>query len=503
MSLWPHTKILYNRATHLFKLMATANNNTISLGTDSLGKLLARYSIPAIIAMASSSLYHIIDSIFIGHGVGGAAISGMAITLPIMNIASAFGAMVGVGAAARISIRLGEGNKRAAEDILANAVLLNLTLGISIMLLFLLFLDPILIFFSGGEASPETLDYARRFMRIIMFGNIITHLYLGLNEQLRASGYPRKAMYIMLLSMALCTILNPLFIFVFEWSIEGSAFATIIAQCIALSVQIHHYTSKKSFLRFRRRSLHFKRSIVTAIISIGMAPFLLNVCASFVTRFMNTALLKYGGTGVDDVVSAAVFDGNVGDVYVGAYGIMNRVLLLFIMVANGFNQGMQPIVGYNYGAKQYGRVIKVLKYTIICATCVTTFAFLIGMFFPHQVAAAFVDTNNGAADSAMVDVVAQGLGVAMMLFPLVGFQIVAGGFFQYIGRAPLAMFLSTTRQLLFLLPLLIILAPRYGAMGAWVAMPLADGASVFVAACLLIFQIRKLRRMEHDMHFAR
>lgn len=483
--------------------MTSTQNSTISLGTDSLGKLLAKYSIPAIIAMASSSLYHIIDSIFIGHGVGGAAISGMAVTLPIMNIASAFGAMVGVGAAARISIRLGEGNKRAAEDILGNAVLLNMVLGIGIMLVFLFFLDPILLFFSGGEASAETLDYARRFMRIIMFGNIITHLYLGLNEQLRASGYPRKAMFIMLLSMALCTILNPLFIFGFGWGIEGSAIATIIAQSIALMVQLHHYTSDKSFLRFKRRSFRFKRSIVANIISIGMAPFLLNVCASLVTRFMNTALLRYGGTGAYDVISAATFDGEVGDVYVGAYGIMNRVLLLFIMVANGFNQGMQPIVGYNYGAKQYGRVIKTLKYTIICASCVTTIAFLIGFFFPNEVAAAFVDTEHGAADKAMVEVVAQGLGVAMLLFPLVGFQIVAGGFFQYIGRAPLAMFLSTTRQLLFLLPLLLILSPEYGAMGAWSAMPMADAASVLVAATLLFVQIRKLSKMEHDMHFSR
>ena len=483
--------------------MTSTQNSTISLGTDSLGKLLAKYSIPAIIAMASSSLYHIIDSIFIGHGVGGAAISGMAVTLPIMNIASAFGAMVGVGAAARISIRLGEGNKRAAEDILGNAVLLNMVLGIGIMLVFLFFLDPILLFFSGGEASAETLDYARRFMRIIMFGNIITHLYLGLNEQLRASGYPRKAMFIMLLSMALCTMLNPLFIFGFGWGIEGSAIATIIAQSIALMVQLHHYTSDKSFLRFKRRSFRFKRSIVANIISIGMAPFLLNVCASLVTRFMNTALLRYGGTGAYDVISAATFDGEVGDVYVGAYGIMNRVLLLFIMVANGFNQGMQPIVGYNYGAKQYGRVIKTLKYTIICASCVTTIAFLIGFFFPNEVAAAFVDTEHGAADKAMVEVVAQGLGVAMLLFPLVGFQIVAGGFFQYIGRAPLAMFLSTTRQLLFLLPLLLILSPEYGAMGAWSAMPIADAASVLVAATLLFVQIRKLSKMEHDMHFSR
>lgn len=482
-------------------MASSANNSTISLGSDSLGKLLARYAIPAIIAMASSSLYHIIDSIFIGHGVGGTAISGMAITLPIMNIASAFGAMVGIGAAARISIRLGEGNKHAAERILGNAVMLNLILGVSIMLVFLFFLDPILVFFSGGNASEEALGYARDFMEIIMFGNIITHLYLGLNEQLRASGYPRKAMYIMLTAIALCALLNPLFIFVLDWGIRGSAWATVVAQSIALSIQLHHYTSDKSFLRFRRTAFRLDRAIVGAILSIGMAPFLLNVCASFVTRFMNTALLKYGGTGAWDVVSAATFDGNVGDIYVGAYGVMNRVILLFIMVAQGFNQGMQPIVGYNYGAKQYGRVLTVLKYTIICATCVTTLAFLIGVLFPREVAALFVDSSNGVADQAMIDVVAQGLGVSMLIFPLVGFQVVAGSFFQYIGKAPLAMFLSTTRQLLFLLPLLLILPPQFGAMGAWASMPLADGLSVIVAAVLLTLQIRKLKRMEHDLHF--
>ena len=481
----------------------SVQNNTVSLGTDSIGKLLARYAIPAIIAMASSSLYHIIDSVFIGHGVGGAAISGMAVTLPIMNIASAFGAMVGVGAAARISIRLGEGNKRAAEHILGNAVLLNLTLGVSIMLIFLLFLDPILVFFSGGNASAETLDYARRFMRIIMFGNIITHLYLGLNEQLRASGYPRKAMYVMLTSIALCTILNPLFIFVFKWGIEGSAWATVIAQSVCLIIQIRHYTSPSSFLRFKRSSFRFNRKIVGAILSIGMAPFILNVCASLVTRFMNTALLTYGGHGAYDVISAASFDGNVGDVYVGAYGIMNRVILLFIMMSQGFNQGMQPIVGYNYGAKQYGRVITTLKYTIICATTVTTIAFLIGFFFPHEVAAAFVDSSRSATDRAMVEVVAQGLGIAMLVFPFVGFQIVAGSFFQYIGRAPLAMFLSATRQLLFLLPMLLILPKKYGAIGAWASMPIADTCAILVAGTLLYFQVRKLKRMEYDMRFSR
>ena len=487
---------------------AQTQNSTVSLGTDPIGKLLMRYAIPAIIAMTSSSLYHIIDSVFIGHGVGGAAISGMAVSLPIMNIASAFGAMVGVGAAARISIRLGEGNKRAAERILGNAVMLNLILGVSIMLIFLLFLDPILIFFSGGDADPQMLDYAREFMQVIMFGNIITHLYLGLNEQLRASGYPRKAMYIMLLAMLLCTILNPLFIFVFKWGVAGSALATVTAQMIALCIQIKHYTSPSSFLRFKRHGFHLNRKIVLAIISIGMAPFLLNLCASLVTRFMNTALLKYGGTGAHDIITSASIEGlgediSTGGIYVGAYGIMNRVLLLFIMVAQGFNQGMQPIIGYNYGAKQYGRMLKALKYTTICASVVTTIAFLIGILFPNEVASAFVDSSSGVTDKAMVDVVAQGLGIAMLLFPLVGFQIVAGGFFQYIGRAPLAMFLSTTRQLLFLLPLLLILTPEYGAIGAWVAMPIADAASVIVAGTLIILQVRKFRQKERDMLFNR
>jgi putative MATE family efflux protein len=371
------------------------------------------------------------------------------------------------------------------------------------MLIFLLFLNPILLFFSGGNASAETLDYARRFMRIIMVGNIITHLYLGLNEQLRASGYPRKAMYIMLTSIALCTILNPLFIFVFKWGIEGSAWATVIAQSVSLLIQIHHYTSKKSFLRFKRTSFKFNRKIVWSIISIGLAPFILNVCASLVTRFMNTALLEYGGHGVYDIVSAENFDGNVGDVYVGAYGIMNRVLLLFIMMAQGFNQGMQPIVGFNYGAKQYGRVLKALKYTIICATAVTTIAFIIGFFFPHQVASTFVDASRGATDKAMIDVVAQGLGITMIIFPFVGFQVVAGSFFQYIGRAPLAMFLSATRQLLFLLPMLLILPKYYGAMGAWMSMPIADSCAILVAGTLLFVQVRKLKRKEHDMRFSR
>lgn len=479
------------------------HNNTVSLGTDPIRRLLPRYAIPAIIAMASASLYNIIDSIFIGHGVGGAAISGMAITLPIMNIASAFGAMVGVGAASRISIRLGEGNLRAAEKTLGNAVLLNITLGLVVMGIILGFLDPILRFFSGAKASEETIDYAREFMQIIMAGNVITHLYLSLNEQLRASGYPVKSMAVMLTAVGVCIVLNPLFIFVFGWGIRGSALATVIAQSSALGILLVHYNSKKSFLRFHRRCFRFERKIVVAIISIGLSPFLLNICASLVVRFINTSLLEYGGTGAGDVISQATFAGDVGDVYVGAYGIMNRVLLLFVMVVMGLNQGMQPIVGYNYGAKQYDRVIKALKYTIICAVGVMTVAFLIGRLFPVQVASAFVDASKGGADEAIIDVVAQGLGIVLLLYPAVGFQIVAGNFFQYIGRAPLAIFMSMTRQLLFLVPLLILLPPRYGAQGVWASMPLADGVSILLAATLLLRQIRILRRAQREQRFGR
>ncbi|MDE7129785.1 MAG: MATE family efflux transporter, partial [Alistipes sp.] len=407
-------------------------NNTVSLGTDPIRRLLPRYAIPAIIAMASASLYNIIDSIFIGHGVGGAAISGMAITLPIMNIASAFGAMVGVGAASRISIRLGEGNLRAAEKTLGNAVLLNLAFGLLIMGVMLGFLDPVLRFFSGAQASEETIEYARQFMQIIMAGNVVTHLYLSLNEQLRASGYPVKSMAVMLTAVGVCIVLNPLFIFVFGWGIRGSAVATVIAQSSALAILLVHYNSKKSFLRFHRRCFRFDRKIVVAILSIGLSPFLLNICASLVVRFVNTSLLKYGGTGAGDVISQAAFAGDAGDVYVGAYGIMNRVLLLFVMIVLGLNQGMQPIVGYNYGAKQYDRVIRALKYTITCAVGVMTVAFMIGQLFPEQVASAFVDASKGGADKAMIEVVSQGLRIVLLLYPAVGFQIVAGNFFQYI-----------------------------------------------------------------------
>ena len=451
----------------------------LSLGTDNIGKLLFNYATPAIIAMASSSLYHLIDSAFVGHGVGGAAIAGMAITMPIMNIGSAFGAMVGVGAGARISLRLGEGNKAAAEKTLCNAVILNIIIGFTIMAVMLTYLDEILILFSGGEASAETLAYAKDFMQIILYGNITQHLYLGMNDMIRASGNPRKSMAIMLTSVAVNLALNPLFIFVFDWGIKGSAAATVIAQFISFLIALSHFCSKKSFLRFKRKAFHFDWKIVGNILSIGLAPFLMNICASAVVAFVNRAMLSQGG-----------------DLYVGAYGIVNRIALLFVMVVQGLNQGMQPIVGYNYGAKNYARVRKAVYMTICCGIAIASLGFILAETMPHFIARAFVDSSQGGNDQFMVDAAAQGMRIVMMMFPLVGFQIVVGGFFQYIGKAPLAIFISLTRQLLFLLPLLSILPQHFGVSGVWISMPIADSASILLAFALFIWQIRKIKRIE-------
>lgn len=466
---------------------------TQSLGTDNIGKLLFNYATPAIIAMASSSLYHLIDSAFVGHGVGGAAIAGMAITMPIMNIGSAFGAMVGVGAGARISLRLGEGNKAAAEKTLCNAVILNIIIGFTIMALMLTFLDPILLLFSGGRASAETLQYAKEFMQIILLGNVTMHLYLGMNDMIRSSGNPRKSMAIMLTSVAVNLALNPLFIFKFGWGIRGSAAATVISQFIAFLIALSHFCSKKSFLRFKREAFHFDWKIVGNILSIGLAPFLMNICASTVAAFVNTAMLNYGGMGAYDIITR---EQGASDLYVGAYGIVNRVALLFVMVVQGLNQGMQPIVGYNYGAKNYARVRKAVYMTIGCGIAIATLGFVLGETIPHIIARGFVDSSKGGNDQMLVDAAAQGMRLVLTMFPLVGFQIVVGGFFQYIGKAPLAIFISLTRQLLFLLPLLWILPRSLGAYGVWISMPIADTASILLATVLFIWQMRKIKRME-------
>ncbi len=445
------------------------------LGTERIGRLLARYAIPAIIAMASMSLYNIIDSVFIGHAEGGGAmaLAGLAIAMPLMNISAAFGSMVGIGSAANVSINLGEGKRERTFHILGNQVVLNLIIGGALTVLSLFFLDDILRAFG---ASGQTLPPAREFMQVIFAGCIVNHLFWGFNETMRASGYPQRAMALMLLTVVLTCAFNTLFLFVFKWGVRGSAFATVLSQVIALGFSVAHFSSQKSFLHFRRGIFRLRRQMVGTIISIGVAPFLVNFCASIVVVFVNRALASNGG-----------------DLYSGGYGVMNRVVMLFIMICAGLNQGMQPIVGFNYGARNFGRVVKALRMTIFCAVGVMTVAFLAGEIFPEWIARLFVKRSDPLADQLVV-ISAQAMRLVMLIFPIVGFQIVTTNFFQYIGKAQKAIWLSMTRQMIFLVPLLLVLPRTMGSTGVWMSFPIADAAASALAAVLLWRQLREFKR---------
>ena len=452
----------------------SSQTSPLSLGTDSLSRLLFRYALPAIIAQVAASLYNIVDSIFIGQGVGPLAISGLALTMPMMNLTAAFGAMIGAGSAALTSIRLGQGNKPAAERILGNVVLLNVVLGVVLMAFGLAYLDELLYFFG---ASDQTLPYAREYMRIILYGNVITHLFHGLNCMLRVAGYPNKAMNITIIAVVLNAILDAVFILWLKWGIAGSAWATVIAQMLAVVVQWIHFSDSKSFLRFRSEAFRFRWDIIKNIITVGMAPFMIQSCACVVVILVNNTLGEYGG-----------------DLSIGAYGIANRVAFLFTMVVMGFTQGMQPIVGYNYGARAYDRVLKTLWMTVGWSVATTTFGFLLCELFPYQVVRIFVSEDGSGSATELIEASARGLRILVLMLPLVGFNIVAGNLFQHIGKPKRAILLSVSRQMLFLVPLIYFL-PRYmAADGVWYSIPIADLLSTLLAALLLFQQIRKLKK---------
>ncbi|MDD3280203.1 MAG: MATE family efflux transporter [Bacteroidales bacterium] len=446
----------------------SVNQSPLVLGYGNIGKLLWQYSIPSIIAMVATSLYNIIDSIFIGHGVGAMAISGLAITFPFMNLGAAFGSLIGVGGAAIMSVRLGAKDKRSAEEILGNLVLLNVISGLFFSVFCLIFLDPILLFFG---ASDVTLPYARSFMKVLLYGNVITHLYFGLNGLIRSSGYPTKAMITVLISVMVNFLLAPLFIFVFKWGMTGAALATLLAQFSALIFELFHFFNKKSYIRFLSDIFKLKKDIVYDIISIGVAPFLLNACASFIVIVINRKLLFYGG-----------------DLAVGAFGIVNRLSMLFIMIVLGLTQGMQPIVGYNFGAKQYDRVLKTFKYTVFYAVGITSLGFLLGEIFPTYMVSLFT------TDSELIRLSKEGLQISMAIFPIVGFQMVVSQFFQSIGKAKQAVFLSVSRQMLFLLPVLFILPNFFGSIGVWLSLPVSDFLATLVALGLIIKQLNTFKK---------
>ena len=439
----------------------------LALGTEDIRKLLMNYAVPAIVAMTAASLYNMMDSIFIGHGVGPLAIAGLAVTFPFINLAAAFGSLVGVGASTLVSVKMGQKDLKSAEAVLGNVLLLNTLIGCIFMVVCLIFLDPILYFFG---ASADTLPYARDYMKVILYGNLITHIYMGLNEVMRASGYPQRAMAATLFAVVINGVLNALFIFVLDMGIRGAALGTICAQFLALSGVLLHFSSPKSFIRFQKGIFKVKWHIVLGMLAIGLSPFLMNICSCLVVMLVNTGLKNHGG-----------------DMYIGAYGIINRVVFLFIMIVMGFNQGMQPIAGYNFGARQMDRVIRILKYTIFCGTVVTTMGFLICQIFPRTIIRLFT------TDGELIDLAEHGMRLILLMLPVIGFQMVSTSFFQSIGMAGKAIFLSLTRQLIFLVPCLFLFPAYWGPDGVWGSFPVADALSTVTTALMLGWQLKKFK----------
>ncbi len=439
------------------------------LGKERLGRLLADFALPAIIAMTATSLYNMVDSIFIGQAIGPLGLAGLTVTFPLMNLSGAFGAMVGVGAGSLIAVKIGQREVETAEHTLGSVVLLNVVIGILFAIVTLAFLEPILRFFG---ASDNSLPYAYEYMQVLLFGNALTHLYLGLNEVVRSSGYPSKAMAATLTAVFINILFDYVFIVLLGWGIKGAAFATLLAQFVAFCVVFSHLANTKSFLHFKRGIFGWRPKIIKAILGIGLSPFCTNCCACLVVLLMNNSLLSYGG-----------------DNYISAYGIVNRICFVFVMVTQGICQGMQPIAGFNYGAGLFRRSLRVYKYAVIGGMAVMTVGFLVAEICPGFVAGLFT------SDAELTAVTVHALRIVLAAFFIVGFQIVTAGFMMALGKAPQAIIMSMSRQLLCLVPLIVILPHFFGADGVWYAMPASDVFATLVAIAFSYRQVRKLRQL--------
>lgn len=447
------------------------------LGTAPIGKLLAEYSIPAIIGMTVTSLYHAIDSVFIGKGLGeeGAfALSGVGVTLPLMNLVIAFCMLISIGGATISSIYMGQKDMERTTSVLHNVTILLVLVGVAVSVCTIPFLDNILIFFG---ASERTLPYAYDFMLIILLANPIAYLFVGLNNVMRSTGYPRKAMYTALLSVVVNLILAPIFIFNLNMGIKGAAWATVISQICGMIWVLGHFINKKSFIHFKKGYFTLKNKIIKSILAVGLAPFLLNVCASIMVIFLNSSLKENGG-----------------DLAIGAYGsIINRMLMLIVMIVAGLNQGMQPILGYNYGAKQFSRMWKTLFYGIFVGTVISTSGWIMFVFFPDQVVSIFSN------DVTLNQIASNGLTITGLCFPLVGAQIVITNFFQAIGKSKISILLSLSRQMLFLVPGIIILPYFFGTDGVWISMPISDVAAFTFSMIAFTWIYKKIKKENRNI----
>lgn len=444
------------------------------LGTASIRSLLLKYAMPGIIAMTAMSIYNMVDSIFIGHGVGAMALSGLTVAKPFMDICAAFGTLVGVGASSLVAIKLGEKDYRSANDVLANVVILNVILGALIMVVGLFWLDPILYAFG---ASETTIVYAREYMEIILLGNILTHIYYGLNSMLRSIGHPRISMYATILAVALNVILDPIFIFVLDMGVRGAALATIISQLVSVIIELIIFLNPKEIIYFHRGIWRLKRDITMRALGIGLAPFLMHMAACFVVIVLNNQLKRYGG-----------------DMAIATFGMTNRFMFFFAMIVMGIQQGMQPIVGYNYGAKLYSRMTRAFKLAVYCATCVMGTLFLFGEIVPEGFIRLFTH------DEALIAQSITPARIMLCVTFMIGFPMVSGNFYTSIGMSSKAIFLSLSRQVLYLIPMILLLPHLFEAlgfspiMGVWWALPISDALSSFTAAILINRDMRVFRQ---------
>ncbi len=441
------------------------------MGEYPVGKLLLEFSIPAIIAMIANALYNVVDSIFVGRGVGSLALTAVTIAFPIMIVLMAFGMLIGIGATALISLKLGQQKREEAEQILGTAFALSFIVGIGISMIMLLFLDPILRFLG---ATPDVFDYAKQFTTVILIGAVFQFISFGLNNIIRAEGNPMISMVTMLFSAGLNTMLNPLFIFVFHWGVIGSALATVITQILVSGYIIYHFTIGHSNLKLYKKNFRVRFDLLGKIAAIGLSPFLLQMAASVTFFIFNNNLLIYGG-----------------EMAVAAMGVINRSAMMLLMPIFGINQGAQPIIGYNYGAKKFDRVKKTLKLAAIAATLICVFGFFVSELFSHQIIGLF------NKDEELIEIGTRGMRIFMLMVPIVGMQIVITNYFQAIGKASKAILLSLTRQVLFLIPLVLILPAFFKLDGIWMAGPIADFSSSLLAIILLVKEFRYLQN-KHD-----
>lgn len=445
-------------------------SRTTELGTAPIHKLLFRYAMPAIIAMTATSMYNIVDSIYIGHGCGALALGALTVAKPFMDICAAFGSLVGVGASSLLAIYLGEKDYDRANRVLGNVIVMNIILSAIVMAVGLIWLDPILLAFG---ASEDTLGFAHDYMEIILYGNILTHIYFGLNAMLRSAGHPRFSMTATIVAVVVNIILDPLFIFGMEMGVRGAALATVISQAVAVIWQFTKFMDKNELVRFHRGIWRLNKHITSRALAIGMSPFLYNIAHCFVVIIINNQLKHFGG-----------------DLAIASYGVINRLTFVFAMMVMGLNQGMQPIAGYNYGAKQFDRVLKVFYTTCAYATGVMGIVFLLGECCPEVVTKMFTH------DPMLIDLTIKPMRIICSTMLIIGFQMVTGNLFTSIGKAGKAIFLSLTRQVLYLIPLALLLPLAFADPldGVWWSIPVSDTLSAFTAVIVLLSARKSLQK---------